>query len=333
MNVLLTSAGRRAYIVDYFKACKDFSKVYASNNKYTIALKRADDFFITPLIYDDDYIPSILSYCVNKSIDIVLSLFDIDLLVLAKHAQEFENRGIKLVLAPVSFVEICNDKWKTFEFLNQIGLQTPKTYLHLDEVMAAIRNKELTYPIIMKPRWGMGSLSIYKVANNYELITFAEKCRREIFNSYLKYESAMTPEEAIIYQEVMNGDEYGFDVLNDFNGQYVKTFVKQKIEMRSGETDLGKTVNSYPFESAALKISNLSGHQGILSVDCFLDERGVFITEMNCRISGHYPLSFLAGFNYPQVLADWMLGKTTNPLNLQYAEGLIITKDLVPTIL
>lgn len=55
--------------------------------------------------------------------------------------------------------------------------------------------------------------------------------------------------------------------------------------------------------------------------------------EMNCRISGHYPLAYLAGFNYPQLLVDWMNGKETNPELLRFKTELYIIKDLVPTIL
>ena len=97
MNVLLTSAGRRSYIVDYFKKVNGVDKVYASNSAYTIALQRADGYFISPLIYDSDYIPSLLDYCKKKDVRIVLSLFDIDLLVLAQHAEEFKNNGIELI--------------------------------------------------------------------------------------------------------------------------------------------------------------------------------------------------------------------------------------------
>ena len=95
MNILLTSAGRRAYIVDYFRKCNGIGKVYASNSNYTIALQRADGYFITPLIYDNDYIPSIISYCKRNNITAVLSLFDIDLLVLARHESDFLKNGIK----------------------------------------------------------------------------------------------------------------------------------------------------------------------------------------------------------------------------------------------
>ena len=333
INILLTSAGRRAYLVDYFKKANGINKVYASNSDYTIALERADGYFISPLIYSEDYISSIINYCKEKEISAVLSLFDIDLLVLAKNREAFEANGIQLILASSEFVEICNDKWKTFLFIKELGLQTPRTYLHLEDVKKAINEGTLSYPIIMKPRWGMASMGIYKVDNEEELEVFTKKCHKDIFKSYLKYESSFTREEAIVYQEIMIGEEYGLDVLNDLEGNYISTFAKQKVTMRSGETDLGRTVSNLPFIEAATKIAGASRHEGILSVDCFKTEKGIFIIEMNCRISGHYPLAYLAGFNYPQLLADWLNHKETNTELLRFEEDLFIVKDLVPTIL
>ena len=333
MNVLLTSAGRRAYIVDYFKKCTGVDNVFASNSSYSIALQRADGYFITPLIYSPNYIDSIINFCKEHSIKAVLSLFDIDLLVLAKNEQEFSKEGINLILAPANFVEICNDKYKTFEFCKELGLKTPKTYLHVNDVISAINDGEISFPIIMKPRWGMASMNIYKVETEEELVVFSKKCKRDIFNSYLKYESAMTPDESIIYQEIIDGEEYGLDVINDLNGNYVATFAKQKVTMRSGETDLGRTANCKPFEDYAKILAEHSKHKGILSVDCFKTDNGIYIIEMNCRISGHYPLAYLAGFNYPQLLVDWLNGRETDKSLLQFKEDLFIIKDLVPTIL
>ena len=333
VNILLTSAGRRAYIVDYFKACNGIGKVHASNSDYTVALQRADAYFISPLIYDADYIPSIIRYCQANEITAVLSLFDIDLLVLAKNRQAFVDAGIQLILAPADFVEICNDKWSTYQFVLSQGLQSPKTYLHVEDVKAAIKSGEISYPVIMKPRWGMASMGIYKVVNDLELEVFTEKCKRDIFGSYLKYESSMTADEAIIYQEIMTGEEYGLDVINDLKGNYVGTYAKQKVTMRSGETDLGRTADPIRFEEATKKIAAYSKHEGILSVDCFKNEKGIFIIEMNCRISGHYPLAYLAGMNYPQQLIDWLRGMPTNPDLFKFETELYIIKDLKPMVL
>lgn len=333
INILLTSAGRRSYIIDYFKATNGIGKVYASNSEYSIALKKADDFFISPLIYSPEYIPSIINFCKKNQIVAVLSLFDIDLLVLAQNKDKFTEAGIHLILADASFVEICNDKWKTYLFCKELGLKTPKTYNSIEDVLVALEQNQVSFPLIMKPRWGMASMGIYKVENELELQVFSEKCKRDIFNSYLKYETSLTKESPIIYQEVLVGKEYGLDVLNDLNSSYIQTFAKQKVTMRSGETDLGKTVSNLPFKDIAKKISKFSKHKGILSVDCFVVENDVYVIEMNCRISGHYPLSYLAGFNFPQLLVDWLSGKSTNLSLLNFKENLFIVKDLVPTIL
>ena len=333
MNILLTSAGRRAYIVEYFKQCQGIGKVFASNSVYTIALKKADGYLLSPLIYDSDYIPSIIKFCKSNDIKAIISLFDIDLLILARNKEIFETNGIKLILAPASFVEICNDKWKTYNYLLSLGLKSPKTYLHIDNILSAIAKNEIQYPIIIKPRWGMASMGIYKAEDENELKVLSKKCNCDIFDSYLKYESSTTIENPIIYQEIMHGEEYGLDIINDLNGKYIGTFAKQKIEMRSGETDFGRTVASSPFEGIARIIAEHSKHEGILSVDCFKNDNGIFITEMNCRISGHYPLSYLAGMNYPQQLIDWLNNKPTNPKLLKFKTDLYIIKDLIPTIL
>ncbi|MCR8892489.1 ATP-grasp domain-containing protein [Bacteroides sp. ET336] len=333
INILLTSAGRRSYIVDYFKNTNGIGKVHASNSHYSIALERADGYFISPLIYSENYIPSIINYCKENNVNAVLSLFDIDLLVLAKNKTLFENNNIKLILADPKFVEICNDKWETYKFINNLGLNTPKTYLNKEDLKHDIKEGIISYPIIMKPRWGMASMGIYKVDNDLELDVFTEKCYKDIFKSYLKYESSFTRDNAIIYQEIINGEEYGLDVLNNLDGEYIDTFAKQKIAMRSGETDLGRTSSNLLFKDVAKIISSYSKHQGILSVDCFKNDKGIFIIEMNCRISGHYPLAYLAGFNYPQLLIDWLNGKTTDRSLLTFEENIYIVKDLVPTVL
>lgn len=333
MNILLTSAGRRSYIVDYFKKANGVGKVYASNSVFSIALKKADGYFISPLIYDDSYIPSIISFCKEKDINAVLSLFDIDLLILAQNASKFKENGIELVLAPADFVKVCNDKYATYKYVTALGIKSPKTFISTKDVKDSIAVGDISYPIMIKPRWGMASMGIYKVDNDQELDFFSQKCKKDIFSSYLKYESSMTKDEAVIYQEVMTGEEYGLDVLNDLNGKYVGTFAKQKVTMRSGETDLGRTVDPAPFIKTASLIASNSGHHGICSVDCFKKDGEIYVIEMNCRISGHYPLAYLAGFNYPQLVVDWLNGKGTNANLLKFNTELFIIKDLCPTIL
>ena len=151
MNVMLTSVGRRAYMVKYFKeVLGNDGKVYVCNSDdKSIAFKYADEKVISPLIYDENYIPFLLDYCRKNEIDIVISLFDIDLLMLARHKKEFEKiRNKVLNELNTSYVDFeknlegyrkyidktlkLGDKIKTINvnyILNKISLNDMKEHL------------------------------------------------------------------------------------------------------------------------------------------------------------------------------------------------------------
>ncbi len=333
MNILITSAGRRAYLIDYFKNTDGINKVYASNSAYSIALQRADGYLITPLIYSERYISTIIEFCLINDIKTVVSLFDIDLPVLAAHKNEFEANGIHVIVSDYDFVMICNDKWKTNGFLKKSDINTPCTYIDKKDLINALDCGRCKFPVIIKPRWGTGSIGIH-VAYSYEELDVLEKiCLREIHDSYLKYESMQTPEQPIIYQQFVNGTEYKLNIINNLNGEYVKTFAIKKNAIRSGETDIGITVNPSRFNDIAKKISEQSRHIGILSVDCIISDNNIYVIEFNCRICGIYPILHLAGLNYIQQLVNWLLGKCTDDTLLCVSEEVTVVKDIAPTIL
>ena len=121
MNVLLTSVGRRAYMVKYFKDVlgKDGHVHVCNSDDKTVAFHYADKAVISPLIYNEEYVPFLLNYCKENSIDIIISLFDIDLPILSKNKDKFEKIGTKVIVSNPELIEICNDKWKTYLFQQQ----------------------------------------------------------------------------------------------------------------------------------------------------------------------------------------------------------------------
>lgn len=239
MNVMLTSVGRRAYMVKYFKeVLGNGGKVFVCNSDdKSIAFKYADEKVISPLIYDEHYIPFLLDYCKNNKIDILISLFDIDLLMLAKNKQKFAEIGTTVVVSDESIVSVCNDKWKTYEFLRDNGFNAPKSYLDINSVMKQINEGKLKYPIVVKPRYGCGSISVAIAYDEDDLRYLTKKANEDIDNSYLRYESAVTNDK-VIYQECLDGQEYGADIINDLSGETQNVIIRKKIAMRSGETDI-----------------------------------------------------------------------------------------------
>lgn len=307
MNILLTSAGRRSYLVEYFKeALAGEGKVHASNSEWSTALEVADEGVVTPIIYDKNYISFILDYCKKNNIEALISLFDIDLPILAQAKELFQKEDIRLIVSDYEVTQICNDKWRTYQFLLQNQLNTPKSFIKLQEAENSLSENLIQFPLIVKPRWGMGSISIFKAENEEELRVFYKKVKRELMENYLKYESQIDSENTVIIQEFLNGQEYGLDIINDLEKKYVTTFVKKKIAMRSGETDGAITVQSDIIEKTGKKIANSLGHIANLDTDCFMIAGKPYILEMNCRFGGGYPFSHLAGANLPKAIINWI---------------------------
>src|SRR5699024_1576733 len=94
-------------------------------------------------------------------------------------------------------------------------LHAPKSFIRLDQAERALQESQVRFPLIIKPRWGMGSIAIFKADNNDELTVFYAKVKRQIKASYLKYESELDPDHSVIIQEFLNGQEYGLDIIND----------------------------------------------------------------------------------------------------------------------
>lgn len=334
MNVMLTSVGRRAYMVKYFKeVLSTDGKVYVCNSdNKSIAFKYADEKVISPLIYDERYIPFLIDYCQKNAIDIVISLFDIDLLMLARHKKEFEEVGTKVIVSEPQIVEVCNDKWKTYNFLRDNGFNVPLSFLKMDEVIEKIAVGKLSYPVVVKPRYGCGSISVAIAHDEDDLRYLTKKANEDIASSYLKYESAVT-EEKVIYQECLKGQEYGADVINDLHGKTQNVIVRKKLAMRSGETDIAQLVDEPIIKEMLLRLGNYTKHIANMDCDVFLVDGVPYVLEMNARFGGGYPFSHMGGCNLPKAIVDWVNGKTVDKSLISAKTGITGYKEIYLTII
>jgi len=261
-------------------------------------------------------------------------LFDIDIPILAKSIKEFSHEGIILIAPDYAVANICNDKWKTHNFLLKNNINTPKSFISLQEAIDQIQMGVIDFPLIIKPRWGMGSIGIYEVKNQHELKNLYNYLQRQILATYIKYESQEELSKSIIIQEKISGQEYGLDIINDLKNNYVTTLIKKKIAMRAGETDHA-IVEEHPNLS---KIGSVLGkklkHISILDVDCFLAmDNSIYILEMNCRFGGHYPFAHLAGANIPLAIVNWLQGSKPDEKLFNVRFGTEGIKDIIPTII
>lgn len=329
MNILLTCAGRRNYLVRYFQeALAGLGCVYAADNSDTApALQEADHALILPPVAAPNYIDVLKEICRSYDIGLVFSLNDLELPLLARAKQSLLQSGTIAVVSDPHFVDLCFDKWATDRFLAELGIDRPKTYLTLQDAMQAVDRGELSLPVVVKPRWGTASLLIEYPQTALELdMTYRLNELRVKRSLLADTHAGFSDQSHLLVQEMLLGTEYGLDIVNDLQGRYITTFVKQKLAMRAGETDKARTVTNEGLLALGRTIGEASGHVGNLDCDVFVVGERLSVLEMNPRFGGGYPFSHAAGANLPAAFIAWAQGRSPRKEWLQVASQVASAK-------
>jgi carbamoyl-phosphate synthase large subunit len=328
MNVMLTCAGRRHYLVQFFReALGNQGKVFAGDATLEApALQAADESFLLPPIKHSDYFDKLLNICQQKQVRLIIPLNDLELPYLARQRDRFLEIGTIPVVSAPEVIDICFDKFATFEFLQKLGISAPKTYLSLEEAREAIAQGEISFPLVVKPRWGSASIGIEYPEDDEELELAYRFVKKLLGKSFLAEVSSSDPERCILIQERLTGQEHGLDIINDLEGSYITTFVKRKLTMRAGETDRAVTVKSEEMKQLGEKIGRKLGHIGNLDCDVIVGQEGWCVLELNPRFGGGYPFSQMAGANIPAALIAWANGGEVDPHWLRVQENIASSK-------
>ena len=313
MNLLILSPGRRVEIVEYFKETFHSAgrKVYTLDmSPYAPALYSGDEFFRIDKDFNhlDRYINHILDICREKSVRVILTLIDPELVLLSDYKEKFEAQGIKLILSDLNFIKQTFDK---FGFYNTYKdtIKLVETVGSYEDALKKLNNGEWSYPLFAKLRDGSASIGIKKIAtpNDFE---------------------GVKENKQYIYQPFIDGIEYGVDVYFDMiSGDLVSVFMKKKIAMRAGETDKAVSVKSDKILEEIKKLKNIKGLYGPIDVDVFVSNDGeVFINEINPRFGGGHPHAYGCGVNFMKLILNNLEGRMNEPVFNNYKEGVMMLK-------
>lgn len=328
MNILFTCAGRRTYLLKYFKEnLAEGDKIVATDMQLSApALQAADVKIQVPAVYDPEYVNITLRICKEQHIDALFSLNDLELPILAENKARFEALGVKVVVSDPKVIDIAFDKYKTAQWVERLGLTAPKTYVRLEDCKKALEAGEIAFPLFMKPRWGSGSIGLESIADMEELDIYYGLLMKKIKKTILA--TASVGDEYIMIQEKLTRNEFGLDIMNDLNGKNIGVSVKQKLAMRAGETDKAITVDLPEVREMGRKIGEALGHIGNLDVDIMQRADGAYcVLELNPRFGGGFPFSYEAGVNFPKALIQMIKGETFDPQMLVPEYGRMFSKN------
>lgn len=316
-NILVTSAGQRVSLIRAFqKEIKLFdqkAKVYTVdlNPGLAPACHVSDGYQAVKKVTDPDYISDLLRICIDLKVRLLIPTIDTELIILSKNRSLFLENGIIPVVSSNEFVMICRDKRNMNNFFNEFGIEIPKP----------IDKKQPTFPLFIKPYDGSLSKDIYLIEKQSELTPYHLQNEKLMFMEYISPKLF---------------DEYTVDAYYDKNGFLKCVVPRKRIFVRAGEINKGVTCKNELVEFVKKKLSSIKGAVGCLTMQFFFNPntKRIIGIEINPRFGGGYPLSYLAGANYPRFIIDeYLLGKeidlfedwADNLLMLRYDDEVLVS--------
>jgi carbamoyl-phosphate synthase large subunit len=307
LNVLITSAGRRSSLTLGFKESAGplgWRVLAAEVDALAPACALADGAFQVPRVTDPSYISCLLDICREQSVGLIIPTIDTELMVLAENQERFLQAGARAVVSEPRFIEICQDKWKTFQAMGAEGIAVPESWL-----------PEHPFPrpmdrMFVKPRAGSASLNAFPATPGSlgHLLTLITDP---------------------IIQEFLDGSEVTIDAFLDFQGRPIHFVPRERIRTRGGESIQGVTTDLPELDAwvqGVLEACSRLGARGPITIQAFMTSRGPVLTEINPRFGGGFPLARAAGGDYPAWILALHRGETLEPRFGDYKRGLYMTR-------
>lgn len=298
-NILVTSAGQRVSLVKAFQ--KEIKKLDENNKVYTVDLNPmlapachiSDGYRTVKRVTEKDYISDLLQICKDLEIKIIIPTIDTELLILAENKQLFLESGIIPIVSGLDFVKACRDKRIINQFFIENSIDIPQD---LDK-------NNLRFPLFIKPYDGSLSKDTFLIQNESDLTDYHFENPKLMFMEYIDH---------------AKHDEYTVDTYYDITGALKCVVPRKRIFVRAGEVNKGVTHKNEIVEYVKERLSFIENAVGCLTMQFFFNQetKRIIGIEINPRFGGGYPLSYLAGANYPKYIIDeYILGKEVDYFN------------------
>lgn len=181
------------------------------------------------------------------------------------------NLNCKVYLNNSEFIEITNNKLKTYDFCIKNNINIPK--------IKSINDR----PIVIKQIEGCGSkgLQILK-----------EK-------DYLLYDDSN-----VIIQEFINGDEYTIDVICSENGDIINIIPKKRLLIKNGQSFKSIIVMNSEIIDFVKDVCFKFKNKSSINIQVIKNEMGIYLIEINPRFATTINLSIEGGVHIPKMLIE-----------------------------
>jgi len=290
---MFTSVGRRVSLIQAFhKEAAILSKnlkifTVDSNPELSSACQIYKQYFKVPRISSQYYVNALIEIALRNKIKLIIPTIDTELLILSENKMNFTQHGIDVLISDLELIRNCRDKRKTHQLFNEKGIKTAK-YIDIDNP---------TFPIFVKPFDGSRSKDIQLIKDSSQMTESILNDNKLMFLEYL---------------DLKEHFEFTVDLYYDRNSELKCIVPRERIEVRDGEVSKGITRKNHILPFIKERFSSLSGAHGCITLQLFNNilTNDIIGIEINPRFGGGYPLSYLAGANFPRwIIEEYFFNK------------------------
>lgn len=298
-NILFCSCGRRGRLMLNAKKSLGPGSLVAGTNCFSNspALMLCDKAFTVPKVITPGYVDIILGICRENGINVITSLIDCEIEILAAEADRFRSEGILPLLPSLQTARLCFDKYAFYKHLTANHIPTPLTYSSLDDFERARRDGEIDFPVFMKPACGCGSIGAHRVDT-------PEQLRRD----------CETAREPYIIQELMTGADCDVDLYVDaLSRKPVSVFAKRKIARSIGGATQTVAFKDDRVVELVGRLCSLFEFCGPVDIDLFERDGQFYVSEINPRFGGAYLHAYGVGIDFFRMISNNLRGVENPP--------------------
>jgi len=271
-NVLIFPAGTEIglEIFNALKDCKEVNLFGAGQDVPNHAKFLFSNYFNLPSIYEKNWIDALGLLCKKNNIDYIFPAYDDVIVSLSKCKDLLPST----ILVPSEQIcEITRSKSKTYSFL-QNTVRVPKVFNNPQEV--------LSYPVLIKPDRGQGSLGVKKIINHIQLCNDLAELSDAIITEYLP------------------GEEYTIDCFSDREKGLLYFGARLRVRMRNGIAVNTQTIELPEAEAMARQIGKKLSIYGAWFFQIKRSIEGeLTLLEVAPRIAGSMATNRMLGVNFP----------------------------------
>ncbi|MBL4935018.1 ATP-grasp domain-containing protein [Clostridium sp. YIM B02515] len=291
LSVLVTGAGS-VYGLGIIRSLKasvlPVEIIAIDTNPYSLGLFFADKSFIAPRAADEEnYYMFIKNLCIDHQIKAIFIGSTAELPFYSRNRESLEasTRSMVFVNSP-EVLELCTDKWLTMCHLSRCGFQIPATIRYPEDAgMLSSFIESAGFPLIVKPRFGRGSVGVVLAKDKEQLL------------------ESIKGKESLLIQEYITDEEQEFTVGICINqkGKVISKIALRRY-LQEGVSIAAVSDSYHDITDYCAVVASTLGAYGAINIQLRLKDDKPVIFEINPRFSSSTGMRLLFGINEPESL-------------------------------